>query len=461
MESSDQQTVVSGQNSSAYIIRISIVAALGGLLFGYDTAVISGAIGFLETHFNLSAGMKGWAASSALVGCIFGAAFAGMANDAVGRKVTLIVCAILFTISAVGTALPETLTEFVWYRFIGGLGIGAVSVTSPLYIAEIAPQHIRGRLVSLYQFAIVSGILVVFFVNALIQRSGTEAWNVSTGWRIMFGSEAVPAILFGVFAFFVPESPRWLLQKGKRDKALKVLTRLTDAADARRALELIEKSRSQSDVALSQLVTGRWRIPLGIGVALAIFQQFSGINAIMYYAPEVFESMGYSMNSAFTQTVSVGAVNLLFTIVAIYWVDKVGRKALLLCGTTVQAISLAIVGCLFYFNGSPKLLMAFILIYVAAFAMAMGPVVWIIISEIFPNRVRGTAMSIATLALWTACYVVSQTFPMLIESVGSAWTFWFYALCSLASMLFVWAAVPETRGRTLEEIEQSWAKETL
>ncbi len=442
--------------SNSRVIKVSIVAALGGLLFGYDTAVVSGAIGYLETHFQLSAGMKGWAASSALIGCIFGAMFAGVINDAIGRKWTLIICAVLFAVSAIGTAIPRTLNEFVWYRFIGGLGVGAVSLTSPLYIAEISPEQIRGRLVSLYQLAIVSGILVVFFVNTLVQRMGDEAWNVATGWRIMFGLEVVPAALFGLFAFFVPESPRWLLQKGRNEQAERVLTAFAGRDAAQSQLSAIKESLAQSQVSLGQLFIGRWRVPLVIGLVLAVLQQFSGINAIMYYAPEIFKSIGTSVDSAFVNTVSVGAVNLLFTVAAIYLVDKAGRRALLLGGTAVQVVALAVVGWLFHSGGSPVLLLLFILLFVAAFAIAMGPVVWIVISEIFPNRVRGMAMSIATLTLWAACYAVSHTFPILVDKFGSASTFWIYAACSLFSFFFVLKAVPETKGRTLEEIEGSW-----
>jgi SP family arabinose:H+ symporter-like MFS transporter len=377
-------------------------------------------------------------------------------NDAIGRKKTLIGCAVLFAVSAVGSAIPTTLNEFVWYRFIGGVGVGAVSMTSPLYIAEISPEHIRGRLVSLYQLAIVSGILLVFFINTLIQRMGDESWNVATGWRWMFGSETLPAVLFGAAAFFVPECPRGLVLKGRVEQALKTLTRFGGATAAGRQMASIESTLTQTEVSLSQLFVGRWRIPLMIGIVLAVCQQFSGINAIMYYAPEIFKSIGSTVDSAFVNTVSVGAVNLVFTIVAIYLVDKVGRRALLLAGTAVQVIALAAVGWLFKTGGNPMLLLAFILLFVAAFAVAMGPVAWIVISEIFPNRVRGRAMSIATLVLWTACYLVSQTFPMLVEGIGSSSTFWVYAGFSLLSFIFVWKAIPETKGRTLEEIEESW-----
>lgn len=441
-----------------YVIMISVVAALGGLLFGYDTAVVSGAIGYLQKHFGLTAAMKGWAASSALIGCIVGAAFAGVVNDSIGRKKTLVLCAGLFLLSSLGTALPRTLTEFVWARFAAGIAIGAVSMTSPIYIAEIAPTKVRGRLVSLYQLAIVSGIFVVFFVNSLIQRMGDEQWNTDTGWRLMFGVGAVPSFLFGLLALIVPESPRWLVQAGRRDEATRVITRVAGPAEAKREMFEIEETLKEEVGGFGELFAGGNRIALVVGLVLAIFQQFSGINSIMYYAPEIFKSVGSGANSAFLQTVAVGAVNLVFTLVAVAWVDKAGRKLMLIGGTAVQVITLGAVGYFFHVHGSPWALLICILLYVAAFAAAMGPIVWIVIAEIFPNRIRGRAMSICILVLWAACYVVSQTFPMLLESIGPAKTFWFYAVCSLLSMIFVALFVPETKNRSLEEIAQSWKR---
>jgi SP family arabinose:H+ symporter-like MFS transporter len=435
---------------------ISIVAALGGLLFGYDTAVVSGAIGFLQKHFGLTAAMKGWAASSALIGCIFGAGGAGWVNDAIGRKKTLVLCALLFLVSSLGTAFPQTLTQFVWARFLAGIAIGAVSMTSPIYIAEIAPTRVRGRLVSLYQLAIVTGIFIVFFVNSLIQKQGDETWNTEIGWRVMFGVGAVPSLLFGLLALIVPESPRWLVQAGRRAEAEGILTRVAGPADAEREMFEIETTLQQEEGGFGELFQGGYLVALVIGIVLAVFQQFSGINSIMYYAPEIFKTVGSGKDSAFLQTVAVGAVNLLFTLVAVAWVDKAGRKAMLIAGTAVQVVTLGAVGWLFHIGGSPWALLACILLYVAAFAAAMGPIVWIVISEIFPNRVRGRAMSIAILALWAACYIVSQTFPMLLESIGPAKKFWFYAGCSLLSMIFVALFVPETKNRSLEEIAQSW-----
>ena len=441
-----------------YLWLLAVVAALGGLLFGYDTAVISGAVGFLQEHFHLGAKLKGWAASSALVGCIAGAMAGGPMSDRWGRRRLLLACAVLFALSGVGSALPRTLTQFVWARFAGGFAIGAVSVLSPLYIAEIAPEKSRGRLVALYQLAIVVGILAVFFVNLYIQRGGDETWNVAQGWRWMLGSLTLPATLFGLLLLAIPESPRWLMKQGRRAEAEEILARLGGVGAAARELRQIEEALRQESGGLAELFAPGYRRALLIGVALAAICQFSGINAIMYYAPEIFKSIGAGRDSAFTQTVSIGVVNLLFTFVAIEAVDRAGRRALLIVGSVVQVLALAAVGTLFLLGIGGLWLLGCLILFIAAFASAMGPVPWIVISEIFPTRIRGQAMSIATLVLWTSCYLVSQTFPMLVDAIGNAWTFWIYAACSLAGLFFVLRFVPETKGRTLEEIEQSWQR---
>ncbi len=447
---------VEHSGSLMYLMLLTVVAALGGLLFGYDTAVISGAVGFLQAHFQLGAGLKGWAASSALIGCIVGAMFGGPLSDRYGRKKILLFCAVLFAFSGIASALPRTLTQFVWARFAGGFAIGAVSVLSPLYIAEIAPERIRGRLVSLYQLAIVVGILVVFFVNMLIQRLGDETWNTAHGWRWMMGSLTLPAGLFGFLLMFIPESPRWLMKMGRRAEAEKILVRVGGQAAASREISQIEGSLSQEEGKFSELFTGGYRRALVIGVGLAMICQFSGINAIMYYAPEIFKSIGAGRDAAFSQTVSIGVVNVLFTFVAVSLVDKAGRKALLIGGSIAQVIALTAVGIMFAKGIGGYWLLFFIVVFTGAFASAMGPVPWIIISEIFPTKIRGQAMSVATLVIWASCYLVSQTFPMLVDGIGNAKTFWIYALCSLAGLVFVIACVPETKGKTLEEIERSW-----
>jgi SP family arabinose:H+ symporter-like MFS transporter len=306
--------------------------------------------------------------------------------------------------------------------------------------------------------AIVVGILMVFFINMLIQRLGDETWNTAYGWRWMMGSLTLPANLFGFLLVLIPESPRWLMKMGRRAEAEKVLVRVGGQAAAGREIRQIEESLNQEDGKFSELFTSGYRRALVIGVALAVICQFSGINAIMYYAPEIFKSIGAGRDAAFSQTVSIGAINLLFTFVAIWLADKAGRKALLVWGSVVQVISLAAVGVLFAKGVGGLWLLFFIVLFTAAFASAMGPVPWIVISEIFPTKIRGRAMSVALLVLWASCFIVSQTFPLLVEAIGHAKTFWLYALCSFAGLVFVVNMVSETKGKTLEEIEQAWRK---
>jgi MFS transporter, SP family, arabinose:H+ symporter len=327
---------------------------------------------------------------------------------------------------------------------------------SPLYIAEIAPERIRGTLVALYQLAIVIGILVVFFVNLQIQRLGDENWNTDTGWRWMFASLALPSVLFGLFMAAVPESPRWLMKMGDREKARTILERVGGVAAAERGIRQIDEALRLEEGRWSELFTSGYLRALVTGTLLAVFSQFSGINAIMYYAPEIFRAAGSGRDLAFTRTVTVGVVNLAFTFVAIGLVDKAGRKPLLIAGTLVQVASLFLVGLMFNQGNHGTLLLLAILAFVAAFALAMGPISWIVCSEIFPTKLRGRAMSIAVVMLWFADFLVTQTFPMLRESIGPARTFWLYAFFSLLSTVFVVTMLPETKGKTLEEIERSW-----
>jgi len=443
-----------------YVYLLAGVAAVGGLLFGYDTAVISGTIGFLQTRFELSAWAKGWAASAALVGCIFGAAMAGTLSDRFGRKRMLVVSAILFAVSAVGSAIPRNLTELVLARMVGGLGVGAASMLSPMYISEVAPAQIRGRLVSLNQLTIVSGMLVVYFVNALIQGLDDEAWNVALGWRWMFGSETLPALLFLGLLLLVPESPRWLVKQGREHEALGVLSRIGGREKAERQAEEIRKAVALEGGSIWQVLEPGMRVAMVIGIVLAVFQQITGINAILYYAPEIFKSAGAGRNAAFIQTVAVGAVNVAFTFVAISTVDRLGRKALLLLGNAGMCTFLILVGASFrYASMSGTVLLCCILGYIACFALSLGPVVWVVMSEIFPTRIRGRAMAVATVCLWCACFLVSQTFPKLLEWAGSTYTFYGYAAMCVIMFVFVAFVLPETKGKTLEEIEQWWRPE--
>ena len=454
MSTADQTTASNINMRVVYLL--TAVAALGGLLFGYDTAVIAGAIGFLQIKFELTAAMKGWAASSAIIGCIFGAMFAGYMSDRYGRKRILILTALLFGISAIGSAIPNNLTQFAIARFVGGLGVGAASMLSPLYITELAPAKVRGMLVSLYQLAIVLGILLIFFINMLVQNAGDEAWNVNMGWRFMLGSETLPAILFFIAMFFVPESPRWLAKEARDEKALEVLTRINGAERAREILREIKETLHEESGTLRELFSGRFRKAILIGILLALFTQFQGINAIMYYAPEIFKAVGGGTNAAFMQTVIVGVINVLFTFVAIWLVDRVGRKGLLLVGGAGMGLSLFMVGAAFYFGWGGYIPLIFILTYVASFAASFGPVPWVILSEIFPIKLRGLAMSVATLSVWVAVYFVTQLFPILVEQIGTAFTFWIFFGVSVMAFGFVWTMIPETKEKTLEEIEQSW-----
>lgn len=449
----------SSGGSMGYVLVLAGVAALGGLLFGYDTAVISGAIGFLRDRFQLDPWWTGWAASSALVGCIAGAASAGVLSDRLGRRNVLVWTAVAFFLSAVGSAVPRNLTEFILARILGGWGIGAASMLSPLYIAEVSPARIRGRLVSLNQLAIVSGMVIVYYVNAQIASLGDTAWNVTLGWRWMFGSEALPAAAFLVLLFFVPESPRWLTRQGREAEAAAVLARVGGSEHARQEMDEIRAAIAAEGGSLLDLVRPGVVAALGIAVALAIFQQITGINVVLYYAPEIFKSAGLDASKAINDTVLVGLVNMAFTLVAIWLVDRLGRKLLLLAGTAGMGASLALLGAAFYFHmeKGPWVLLC-TLLYVASFASAMGPVVWVIMSEIFPTGIRGRAMSVATVCLWVFCYAVSQTFPVMLWLWGGAITFWFYAGICLAAILFIALAVPETKGKTLEEIERMWLR---
>jgi len=433
-------------------------AAFGGFLFGYDTAVISGAIGYLGRVFSLGPVELGWAGASAIIGCIPGSLGAGFLSDRYGRKNVLMLSAVLYAVSAVWSALPNSFGEFLVARFIGGLGIGVSSMVCPTYIAEIAPEQHRGRLGTMFQISIVLGILVVFFVNLMIQRMGDEAWNEALGWRWMLGSETAPALVFCLLLLAVPESPRWLLLAGREAKARELLRRMAGDTMAEREIASVRAVSGSEEGRFVELFEPSWRRPLFIAIGLALGAQFSGINAIMYYAPEVFKAAGATTDAAFLATVWVGVVNLTFTFVATLFVDRLGRRMLLLVGALGQVVSLAYVGRGFLAGDGGIGVLVGVLGYVAFFAIGMGPIPWIVISEIFPGRIRGRATSAGVLAIWVGCLIVAQTFPALVAGIGPAWTFWVYTACSLVSALFVYALVPETKGKTLEEIELSWKK---
>lgn len=424
------------------IILLSTVAALGGLLFGFDTAIISGAIPFIKTYFSLDAAGLGWAVGSILIGCAVGALFAGRAADRYGRRYVLMICAVLFAVSGLGAATAHALAIFIFFRILGGLGVGAAAMVSPMYIAESVPARLRGRLVSLYQLAIVLGILLAYFSNYLF----------SDNWRLMFASQVLPAGLFYALLFKVPESPRWLLQKGHREKALDVLKRVNGPDRALFVLREIEASYTAGEG--SRVSLAPYKKVLFIGILAAVFQQVTGINAILYYAPVIFAKTGIGASSSLLQTILIGAVNVLSTLVAIGLVDRLGRKRLLAAGSVVMGVLLGGVAACFRFGYYDHyIVLVLILLYVAVFGCTLGAVTWVYLSEIFPNRVRGLALSIATLSLWVADFAVAGSFPVMDEHWGTPATLLTYGIfCFIAFIFFVFR-IPETKGKSLEVIE--------
>lgn len=446
-------------SQTAFILKVSVVAAIGGLLFGYDTAVIAGVIGYLKIKFDLSEAMVGWAASSAIWGCIIGAMFGGFISDKIGRKKALLITAVLFFVSAVAASFANSLTTFILARLIGGVGIGAASMLSPLYISEIAPAKIRGTLVSIYQLAIVIGINLIYFVNLKIAGYGDESWNVEYGWRYMLASGVLPAFIFFILMFFVPESPRWLTKNNRSDEALDILKKVNGEETGKEVLQEIKNALTHETGSIAELFKPGLRIAMIVGIVLALFSQITGINAIIYYAPEIFKSVGFGAESALLQTVILGLVNTAFTFVAIWLVDKLGRKTLLLWGVAGMTISLLAIGLCYYLNITQgSWLLIFIMLYIASFACSLGPIPWVIISEIFPTKTRGIAMSFATVVLWVGVVLITQLTPLMLGNLGGAVTFWIFMFNAIILFIFTWKVIPETRQKTLEEIEQSWLK---
>lgn len=441
------------------------MAALGGLLFGYDTAVINGAIGMLAQHFTLGPAMKGWVASSALLGCVLGVAMAGRISDRYGRKPAMVVAGAFFLVSALGTAFPQTVGQLVFFRILAGVGVGIASMVSPMYIAEVAPAELRGRLVAVNQLAIIGGMLLIFFINYLIARQGDAAWQIATSWRWMFASGIAPALLFLLLLTSTPESPRWLVQCGRHESASSVLERIGGAEFAARELaQILAASKRSAGIPAS---TGTFRRVLILGTALAVLQQSTGINVFLYFGTEIFRTIGSSMDTALLETVVVGAANLLFTFGAIATVDRLGRKPLMISGSAGMAIFLVGMGWegASGAHASVGWMLLCVLGYISCFALSVGPVTWVLLTEIFPTAIRARGLSVATLALWTANFAVSQTFPMMDESAfllakfGHAFPFFLYAVMSVILLAVVWIWIPETRKRSLEEIESHWQKQ--
>ncbi|MFG2589846.1 sugar porter family MFS transporter [Streptomyces sp. NPDC048438] len=440
------------------VIVITCVTAVGGFLFGFDNGAISGTAGFIQDRFALSAGGLGWVTSSIIVGCIIGVVVAGRLSDAVGRKKVMLGTAVVFLVGALGEGLAPNAELLVAARILVGIGIGTETTIAPLYIAEVAPAHLRGRLVSFNQLFNTVGNLVVFSASALIARASTEAWNIEHGWRYVFVIGIVPAVVFFALLFLVPESPRWLIRQGRRAEGLDVLLRITPTRGSAEAeLSGIEASMAVEGgrAGVRDVLAPRFRKTLVIGFGVALFQQITGINAIFYYAPEVFKSAGLGTNDAMSSTVLIGVTLVAATLVSMWLIDRVGRRTLLLTGAAAMTVLLACIGLVFRSpHPNAPLLLTLILGYVAFFAVSFGTITYVIISEIFPTHIRGVAASIATFALWGGNYLVSQFFPMLVEGIGSSSTFFIFSGVSLLALLFTLALVPETKNRSLEEIER-------
>jgi len=455
-----------------YLIFLSVVAALGGFLFGYDTAVISGTIAQVTQLFQLDALQQGWYVGCALVGSIIGVLFAGILSDKLGRKLTMVISAILFSASALGCALCTDFTQLVVYRIIGGVGIGVVSIVSPLYISEVSVAQYRGRLVSLYQLAVTVGFLGAYLVNyqllawsesgALLGVPLLNKIFITEVWRGMLGMETLPAILFFIIIFFIPESPRWLIVRGQERKAINILERIynsiTEATNQLKETQSVLTAETSSEWSLL-MKPGILKAVI-IGVCIAILGQFMGVNAVLYYGPSIFENAGLSGGDSLFYQVLVGLVNTLTTVLALVIIDKVGRKKLVYYGVSGMVVSLILIGLYFLFgdslNVSSLFLLVFFLFYVFCCAVSICAVVFVLLSEMYPTKVRGLAMSIAGFALWIGTYLIGQLTPWMLQNFTPAGTFFLFALMCVPYMLIVWKLVPETTGKSLEEIERYW-----
>jgi MFS transporter, sugar porter (SP) family len=464
-------TIMQKQYNNVYLFCITLVATIGGLLFGYDTAVISGAEKSIEAYLIIPLGLSslvhGATVSSALIGCIIGGAISGFISNRLGRKNSLFVAGILFFTTSLAAAYPEflffekgeptlgVLFAFNFYRIIGGIGVGMASAICPMYIGEIAPAEIRGRLVSCNQFAIIFGMLVVYFVNWGIASGQSVEWINDLGWRYMFASEAIPAGIFIILVLFIPETPRYLAMANRHEEAVSVLVKISGSVE--KAEGILSEIKSTITEKTSSSVFSYGKKVIIIGILLSAFQQFVGINVALYYAPRIFESMGAAKDASMLQTIVMGLINVVFTVVAIMTVDKWGRKPLLITGSIGMAIGMFAISGLAFFDIIGISTLVFIIIYTASFMMSWGPICWVLIAEIFPNKIRGQAVAIAVAAQWIANYLISSTYPPMME-FSSAMTYGFYGTMALISALFVWKMLPETKGKSLEEMEKYWKK---
>jgi sugar porter (SP) family MFS transporter len=459
-----------------YLLPICLVATLGGLLFGYDTGVISGAIEPLTVKFGLTDFMKGWASGCVLLGCATGVLLVGPLSDRFGRKLAMFLAAVMFLASAIGTAVPNEIWTFILFRFIGGLGIGIASVSTPMYIAEITPADVRGRMVSVNQIAIVGGIAATAFINYFIAHAKgdpglaeNQAWLINSGWRWMFATGILPSVVFALLLIPIPESPRWLIEHRSEKRATDILTKIAGPQFAAAEFAAIKAAISREQGTWSELFSHRLRLPLLIGIALAVLQQVTGINVFLYFGATIFKTMSAStgVDAGLLTQIIINGAGVLFTVIAIMTVDKWGRRPLMLLGTAGMCVSLLAMGVMAQTSADPSAgsqwMLLFILLYIAAFGLSVGPVTWVILSEIFPTAVRGRALGLATFFLWTADYAVTQTFPMmdakdswLVQQFRHAFPFYVYAAFCVVLLLVVWRLVPETKGRSLEEIEGQW-----
>jgi len=464
------------QVSLSYLLPICLVATLGGLLFGYDTGVISGAIEPLTARFGLSDFMRGWASGCVLIGCATGVLLVGPLSDRFGRKVAMFLAALMFLASAIGTAVPPDIRWFILFRFLGGVGIGIASISTPMYIAEITPAYLRGRMVAVNQIAIVGGIAAAAFINYFIAHAKGDptqpeirTWLTETGWRWMFAAGILPSVLYGLLLMLIPESPRWLIERQQESKAKGILDKIGGRVFAEAECGAIKAALSGEKGTWGELLSNTLRFPLILGIVLAILQQVTGINVFMYFGATIFRNMSAStgLDAGLLQQIVINGAGVLFTLVAIATVDHWGRKPLMLIGTTGMGLSLVAMGVLAQRMTDPTAvsgsMLVFIIIYIACFGLSVGPVTWVILSEIYPTAVRGRALGLATFFLWLADYAVTQTFPIMdapsswfVRNFNHAFPFYIYAAFCVVLVLVVWWWVPETKGRSLEEIEQSW-----